>query len=37
MVERRKMGMFKNKVKVSNSHDPKRFFEYEFWVDTGFL
>lgn len=31
------MGMFKKKVKVSNSHDPKRFFENEFWVDTGAL
>jgi predicted aspartyl protease len=36
--ERRKnMGMFKKKVKVSNSKDPDRFFEEEFWVDTGAL
>jgi hypothetical protein len=26
--------MFKKKVKVSNSKDPDRFFEEEFWVDT---
>ncbi|OQX90676.1 MAG: hypothetical protein B6D58_09725 [candidate division Zixibacteria bacterium 4484_95] len=31
------MGMFKKKVKVSNSKDPEQFFEEEFWVDTGAL
>ncbi len=31
------MGMFKKKVKVSNSKKPKQFFEEEFWVDTGAL
>lgn len=31
------MGMFKKKVKVSNSKDPNRLFEEEFWVDTGAL
>ena len=31
------MGMFKKKVKVSNSKDPNQFFEAEFWVDTGAL
>ena len=31
------MGMFKVAVKVSNPADPKRFFEEEFWVDTGAL
>ena len=31
------MGMFKKKVKVSNSNDPGKFFEKEFWVDTGAL
>ena len=31
------MGMFRTKVKVSNSKDPGRFFEEEFWVDTGAL
>lgn len=31
------MGMFKKKVKVFNSKDPKQFFEKEFWVDTGAL
>jgi predicted aspartyl protease len=31
------MGMLKKKVKVCNSKDPKRFFEEEFWVDTGAL
>jgi len=31
------MGMFKKKVKLTNSHNPKRFFEEEFWVDTGAL
>ena len=29
------MGMFKVKVKVSNPADPKKFFEEDFWVDTG--
>lgn len=29
--------MFKKKVKVSNSTDPERFFEEEFWVDTAAL
>jgi predicted aspartyl protease len=31
------MGMFKKKVKVSNSTNPKQFFEEEFWIDTGAL
>lgn len=31
------MGMFKKKVKVSNSKNPKQFFEEDFWVDTGAL
>ena len=31
------MGMFKKKVKISNSKNPKQFFEEEFWVDTGVL
>lgn len=31
------MGMFKKKVKVSNSKYPNQFFEEEFWVDTGAL
>ena len=31
------MGMFKKRVKVSNSKDPNQFFEAEFWVDTGAL
>ena len=31
------MGMFKTKVKVSNSKDSSLFFEEEFWVDTGAL
>lgn len=31
------MGMFKKKVKVSNSKNPDKFFEEEFWVDTGAL
>lgn len=31
------MGMFKKKVRVSNSRNPARFFEEEFWVDTGAL
>ena len=29
------MGMFQVKVKVANPADPKRFFEEDFWVDTG--
>lgn len=29
------MGMFKVKAKVANPADPKRFFEEEFWVDSG--
>jgi hypothetical protein len=31
------MGMFQVRVKVSNSADPGRSFEEEFWVDTGAL
>ncbi len=31
------MGMFKKRVRVSNSKDPSQFFEEEFWVDTGAL
>ena len=31
------MGMFKKKVKVSNSKDSEQFFEEDFWVDTGAL
>lgn len=31
------MGMFQKKVKVSNSKEPSRFFEADFWVDTGAL
>lgn len=31
------MGMFKKKVKVSNSKKPEQYFEEEFWVDTGAL
>ncbi len=31
------MGMFKVLVKITNPADPKRFFEEEFWVDTGAL
>ena len=29
------MGLFKVKVKVANPFNPQRFFEEEFWVDTG--
>jgi predicted aspartyl protease len=32
-----KMGMFKKRVRVSNSKKPDSFFEEEFWVDTGAL
>jgi len=31
------MGMFKKKIKISNSNNPEKFFEEEFWVDTGAL
>jgi predicted aspartyl protease len=31
------MGMFKKKVKISNVHDTSKYFEAEFWVDTGAL
>lgn len=31
------MGMFKKRIKVSNSREPDRSFEQEFWVDTGAL
>ncbi len=31
------MGLFKKKVRVANSKSPDRFFEEEFWVDTGAL
>ena len=30
-------GMFKKRVKVSNSKNPELFFEEEFWIDTGAL
>jgi predicted aspartyl protease len=29
------MGMFKKKIKVSNKNDSSKFFEAEFWIDTG--
>jgi predicted aspartyl protease len=29
------MGMFKVAVKVANPSDPSRYFEEDFWVDTG--
>ena len=29
------MGMFQVKVRVSNPNAPSRFFEEDFWVDTG--
>ena len=31
------MGLFKKKVRVSNSKQPERSFEEEFWVDSGAL
>jgi predicted aspartyl protease len=31
------MGMFQVRVKVANPADPSRFFEENFWVDTGAL
>lgn len=31
------MGMFQIRVKVANPADPERFFEEDFWVDTGAL
>lgn len=31
------MGMFQITVKVANPHDSSRFFEEQFWVDTGAL
>jgi predicted aspartyl protease len=31
------MGMFKKKVKVSNPYNISKFFEAEFWIDTGAL
>jgi predicted aspartyl protease len=31
------MGMFQLRVRVANSSDPSRFFEEDFWVDTGAL
>ncbi len=31
------MGMFKKKIKLSNSKNPNLFFEEDFWVDTGAL
>ncbi|MFH0765691.1 MAG: hypothetical protein V2A61_04650 [Calditrichota bacterium] len=37
MKGRKDMGMFKKKVKVSNSSNPDQFFEEEFWVDSGAL
>ncbi len=31
------MGMFQVRVKVANPAEPERFFEEDFWVDTGAL
>ncbi len=31
------MGLFKKRVTVRNSKQPERFFEEEFWIDTGAL
>ena len=31
------MGMFQKRVKVINRNHPERFFEHDFWVDTGAL
>ena len=31
------MGMFKKRVRLSNSRKPELFFEEEFWIDTGAL
>lgn len=31
------MGMIRKRVRVSNTKNPKQFFEEEFWVDTGAL
>jgi len=31
------MGMFKVRVKITNPSNPARFFEEDFWVDTGAL
>ncbi|MBI4677449.1 MAG: Retroviral aspartyl protease [Elusimicrobia bacterium] len=31
------MGMFQVRIKVANTKDPSRFFEEDFWVDTGAL
>lgn len=31
------MGMFKVKTRIANPKDPKKFFEEDFWVDTGSL
>ena len=31
------MGMFRKRIRISNIKDPDRFFEEEFWVDTGAL
>ena len=34
-MEDTKTGMFKVRAKVANPADPKRYFEEDFWVDTG--
>ena len=36
-MEDTKMGMFKVKARVANPADQKRYFEEDFWVDTGAL
>lgn len=36
-MEAKKMGMFKVKARVANPIDSTRFFEEDFWVDTGSL
>jgi hypothetical protein len=33
----KKVGMFKQRIKVSNSQNSELFFEEDFWVDTGAL
>lgn len=36
-MENTEMGMFKVKATVANPKDPKKYFEEDFWVDTGSL
>lgn len=37
VIQSNDMGMFQVNVRVENPHDPSKYFEEMFWVDTGAL